>query len=92
MDVARQAPLSIEFPRKEYWSALPCPTPGDLPEPGIKPASLASPALASRFLTSSTTRLARNQRGHAHVLVCSSIMVDGPGGVSLTVFSSTDVL
>jgi len=67
MDVARQAPLSVEFPRKEYWSVLPCPTPGALPDPGIKPASLASPALASRFLTSSTTWLARNQRGNAHV-------------------------
>ena len=35
--VARQAPLSMEFSRQEYWSELPCPSPGDLPQPGIKP-------------------------------------------------------
>ena len=39
------------FFRQEYWSGLPCPPPGDLPEPGIKPASLMSPALAGRFLS-----------------------------------------
>ena len=43
-----QAPLSMGFPRQEYWSGLP----GDLPDPGIKSASLASPALAGRFFTS----------------------------------------
>ena len=37
--------------RQEYWSGLPCPPPGDLPDPGIKPASLASPALAGGFFT-----------------------------------------
>ena len=41
--VARQAPLSMEFFWQEYWSALPFPTPGDLPNPGIKPASLVPP-------------------------------------------------
>ena len=35
---ARQAALSVELPRQEYWSGLPCPPPGDLPDPGIKPA------------------------------------------------------
>ena len=39
--VARQAPLSKGFSRQEYWSGLPCPPPGDLPDPGIKPGSLA---------------------------------------------------
>ena len=43
--VARQAFLSVEFPRQEYWSGLPFPSPGDLPNPGIKPTSLASLAL-----------------------------------------------
>ena len=38
--VARQAPLSMGFSRPEYWSGLPCPPPGDLPNPGIKPTSL----------------------------------------------------
>ena len=39
-----QAPLSIGFSRQECWSRLPCPLPGDLPNPGIKPTSPASPA------------------------------------------------
>ena len=43
--VARQAPLSMVFPRQEYWSGLAFPLPGDLPNPGIEPASLVSPAL-----------------------------------------------
>ena len=49
--VAHEAPLSVKFPRQEYWSWLPCPSPGDLPNPGIKPTSPASPALAGGFLT-----------------------------------------
>ena len=53
--VARQAPLSTEFSRQEYWRGLPFPTPEDLPKPGIKPVSLAFPALAGRFFTTSAT-------------------------------------
>ena len=49
--VACQAPLSMGFSRHEYWSGLPFPTPGDLLNPGIKPMSLASPALAGEFFT-----------------------------------------
>ena len=41
------------FSREEYWSGLPCPPPGDLPDPGIEPKSLASPALAVGFFTTS---------------------------------------
>ena len=37
--LAYETPLSIEFPRQEYWSGLPLPSPGDLPNPGIKPRS-----------------------------------------------------
>ena len=37
--VAYQAPLSMEFSRQEYWSGLPFPSPGDLPDPGIEPGS-----------------------------------------------------
>ena len=44
--VAHQAPLSIGFSRQEHWRALPFPSPGDLPDPGIEPVSLTSPALA----------------------------------------------
>ena len=46
--VTHQAPLSIEFSRQEYWSGLPCPSLGVLPDPGMKPRSLSSPALAGR--------------------------------------------
>ena len=54
-----QAPLFMQFSREEYWSRLPCPLPGDLPDPGIEPVSLTSPALAGRFFTMSTTRTHR---------------------------------
>ena len=47
--LALQAPLSIGFSRQEYWRGLPCPSPGELPDPGIKLASTVSPALAGRF-------------------------------------------
>ena len=49
--LAGQAPLSTGLPRQEHWSGLPCPSPGGLPDPGIEPASLASPALAGGFFT-----------------------------------------
>ena len=49
--VALQALLSMGFPRQEYWSRFPVPTPGSLPDPEICPASLVSPALAGRFFT-----------------------------------------
>ena len=39
----------------KYWSGLPCPPPGDLPNPGIEPASLTTPALAGRFFTTGAT-------------------------------------
>ena len=54
--VACQAPLPMVFPRQEYWSGLSFPTPGDLPDPGIDPTSLASPALADRFFTTEPPR------------------------------------
>ena len=44
--VACQDPLSMGFSRQEYWSGLPCPSPGDLLHPGIKPVCPASPVLA----------------------------------------------
>ena len=53
--VAHQASPSMGFSRQEYWSGLPCPPPGDLPNPGIEPASLGSPALAGGFFTTSST-------------------------------------
>ena len=52
--VACQDPLSMEFSRQEYWSGLPFPSPGDLPDTVIEPVSLTSPALADGFFTAST--------------------------------------
>ena len=48
--VTRQAPLSVGFSRQEYWSGLPCPPPGDLLDPRIKPVSPVSPALQTDSL------------------------------------------
>ena len=53
--VALQTPLSLGFSRQEYWRGLPCPPPGDLPDPGMEPKSVTSPALAGRFFTTSAT-------------------------------------
>ena len=49
---SHQAPLSVGVPRQEYWSGLSFPSPWDLPDLGIEPASLSSPAFAGRFFTS----------------------------------------
>ena len=54
MDLAHQTPLSMGFSRQEYWSGLPCPPPGDLPNPGIEPISFMSSVLADVFFTTST--------------------------------------
>ena len=51
--VAHQAPLSTEFPRQKHWSGLPFPSPGDRPDPGIKPTS---PASSGGFFTSKPLR------------------------------------
>ena len=59
--VACQAPLSMGFPRQEYWSGVPFPSPGDLPDPEIKPAS---PALAGGYFTADPhTKPQRNAIG-----------------------------
>ena len=49
--VAHPAPLSMRFSRHGYWSGLPCPPQGDLPDPGIKPFSQSNPALTDEFFT-----------------------------------------
>ena len=54
--VARQAPLSMGFSRQEFWTGLPCPPPGDLPNPGIEPASLMFPALVGGFFKTSEVK------------------------------------
>ena len=73
--VACQALLSMGFSRQEYWSGLPCSPPGDLPNPGIEPISLTSPALAGGFLTTSTTWT------HSSVLAWRIPGTGEPGGL-----------
>ena len=58
--VAQQAHLSLGVSRQESWSGLQCPSPRDVPNPGIKPTSLMSPALAGAFFTTSATLKALN--------------------------------
>ena len=53
--VALQSPVSMGFSRQKYWSRLPCHPLGDLPNPGIEPTSLLSPALAGRLFTTGPT-------------------------------------
>ena len=60
--IACQASLSMEFSRQEYWSGLPCPPLEDLPNPGIEPTSLKSPALADRLFTTSVIHLHNVER------------------------------
>ena len=71
MDCSLQAPLSMEFSRQEYWSGLPFPSPGDLPDPGTEPQSPAlqadtlpseppgKPVVARLFLNSNNLKRAR---------------------------------
>ena len=53
--VAHQSPPSMGFSRQDYWSGLPCPLLGDLPDSGIEPVAIMSPALAGNFFTTSAT-------------------------------------
>ena len=55
MEYSPQAPLSLGFSKQEHWSGLPCPPPGNLPNPEMEPASLASPALAGGLFTTGAT-------------------------------------
>ena len=75
--VAPQAPLSMGFPRQEYWSRLPFPSPGDLPDPGIELTSLTSPALVGEFFATSTTSEAHwdTRWGHIKNSLCDTLGV-----------------
>ena len=70
---ARQAPLSMGFFRQKYWSVLPFPSPGDLPNSRIKPASLLSTSMAGGFFTASATWEAR-EYGSGGGLVAKSCL------------------
>ena len=81
--IACQAPLSMGFFRQEYWNGLPeywsgllCPPPEDLPNPGMEPMSLMSPALVRFFTTSATWEALLTLSGTYN----SSVQVSGPSG------------
>ena len=65
--VACQAPLSWDSPGKSIGVGWPCPPPGDLPDPGIEPLSLTSPALAGGVFTTSAIRVQRTKSVSRHI-------------------------
>ena len=95
--VAHQIPLSMGFSRQEYWSGLLCPPQQDLPNPGIGPLSLTSPALAGGFFTTSATwgaliccnSVAKSCSTLCHSMDCSTLCFPVPH--YLLEFSQTHV-
>ena len=73
IDCSPPAPLSMGFSRQEYWSGLLCPSPGDLLNPGIKPAFLMSLALAGGFFTTSATQKALFINMH-YKTICTHVL------------------
>ena len=81
--VAHQAPLSMRFPRQEYWCGLPFPSPGDLPDPGLEPMS---PALAVDSLLLSHLGSPVNvggAYGSYRLCVCTRMLMQGNPGISV---------
>ena len=78
-----QTPLSMEFPRQEYWSGLPFPTPGDLPNPGTALTSPVSFTLAGRFFTTEPpgkfSLILQNLPTLIKPLLCAGLVVLGVG-------------
>ena len=72
--VACQAPQSVGFSRQVYWNWLPCPPPADLPDPGIEPMSLTSPALAGGFFNTGATCVARQAPLSMEILQASMLV------------------
>ena len=68
--VACQAPLSMGFSRQEYWSGLPFPTSGPLPDPGIEPAS---PAFAGAFFTAEPPEKPKDTSSHPNIPLVHSL-------------------
>ena len=62
--IVHQAPLSMGFTRQEYWSGLPCPPPKNVPDPGVEPTSLMSPALQVGFLPLAPSTYEKNTICH----------------------------
>ena len=67
--IAHQAPLSMGFPRQEYWNGLPFLPPGDLPNPGIELTSLVSPASAGRFFTTMPPYVCMYKYIHTYIYI-----------------------
>ena len=84
--LAHQAPLSVGFPRQKYWSQLPFPTPGDLLDPGIKPASLVSPALAGRYFTTQFSSVSSGAQ--LSLTLCNPVDCSPPGSSVCGIFQS----
>ena len=82
--IACQAPLSMGFSRQEYWIGLPCPPPGDLPDPGIELASLTSLTLSGGFFTTSATQEATKNTGvGSHSLLQGIFPTQGLNGAAI---------
>ena len=81
--VAHHVPLSMEFSGQEYWSGLPCPSPGYLPNPRIEPASLKSLALAGRiFMTSAIWEVPETKATDHYVNDGGGILIFSLSGVA----------
>ena len=80
---ALQAPLCMGFSRQESWSGVPCPPPGDLPDPGTEPSSLLSPALAGGFFTTGATWEAPDPMTHG--LKVTHFRSNGPKKIKLKI-------
>ena len=70
MDCSPPGPLFVGFSRHEYWRGLPLPPPADLPNPGIKPVSLMSPALAAGFFTTAVHGVANSRTLSLFTFIC----------------------
>ena len=88
--VACQAPLSVGFSRQEYWSELPSPSPGDLPNPGIKLNPVS--CIAGRFFTNSATREAIHTHTYIHAQIYTIYIFITLGAALIWCYSHTSFL
>ena len=90
--VACQVPLSMGFPRQEYWSVLPFPIPGDLPDPGVEPASPVSPALASGFFTTPPPGMPIHMFKAKYLFLFTSLLTSFIKSLTLLSFSGKEII
>ena len=88
--VAHQVPLSMGLYKEEYWAGLSCPPPGDLPNPGIEPASLMSFALAGRYFTTSATWEAHLVYTYTKTCISYSVFLSGNPTVSFIICTASN--